>query len=53
MQSFIALQIGCSLNKQTLFIYRTTNRIVMKLDINQLEYLKYLYKKIEIFIVIF
>jgi len=54
MQSFIALQIGCSVNKQILFIYRTTNlRIVMKLDINQLEYLKYLYKKFEIFIVIF
>jgi len=48
-------KISCFVNKQNyfiyLFIYRITKQtITMKFCINYLEYLKYLYKKIEIFL---
>ena len=42
------------MNKLYLFIYGISNiYIAMKLCISHFEYLKYLYEKIEIFIIIF
>jgi len=47
---------SCSVNKQidTTFIYKAINLCtIIKLCINNLDYLKYLYKNIKIFVFIF
>jgi len=46
------MQISCSVNKIYLFVY-LQNNFAMKLCMNHLEYLKYLYKRIEISIIVF